>query len=270
MKYEDFAPDLLVTAEGPLRLVELNRPEQLNSMSDLLHSGLAALWDLLADDEEARAVIVTGRGRAFSAGGNFEVMTRVQRDAGFREQNVLEARRIVTGMLRCPVPVIAAVNGPAVGLGTSLALLSDLVLVSEEAYFADPHLGVGLVPGDGGALALPLLVGPQRAKELLFFGSRVNPEDAVRLGLANRVVAPDKLLAEARELGNRLAELPVQAVRDTKRLVNLHMEQAAATVLEPSLLAERQSMTSAEHIELVSQLIARSKKKAASNKDKAK
>ncbi|MET7842778.1 enoyl-CoA hydratase/isomerase family protein [Streptomyces sp. NPDC005356] len=269
MQYEDLAPDLLVTAEGPLRLVELNRPEQLNSMSDLLHSGLAALWDRIAADEEARAVILTGRGRAFSAGGNFEVMTRVQRDAGFREQNVVEARRIVTGMLRCPVPVIAAVNGPAVGLGTSLALLSDLVLISEKAYFADPHLGVGLVPGDGGALALPLLVGPLRAKELLFFGSRVDPQDAVRLGLANRVVAPDKLLDEARELADRLARLPVQAVRDTKRLVNLHLEQAAAVVLEPSLMAERQSMASAEHIDLVAELIARHEKKAGTGKEKA-
>ena len=145
-------------------------------------------------------MVLTGRGRAFSAGGDFHVMTRVQRDEAFREQNIDEARRIITGMVRCPVPVIAAVNGPAVGLGCSLALLSDMVLMAEGAYLADPHVQVGLVAGDGGAMVLPLIVGLARAKELLFLGERVSGEEAVRLGLANRVVPRDKLLDEAMDL----------------------------------------------------------------------
>lgn len=114
--------------------------------------------------------------------------------------------------------MVAAVNGPAVGLGCSLAMLSDLVLVSETAHFADPHVQVGLVADDGAALVLPLLVGLARAKELLFLGERVNPDDAVQLGIANRVVPADKLLDEAMALAERLA----QALRDTKRAVNLH------------------------------------------------
>ncbi|MFG2965833.1 MULTISPECIES: enoyl-CoA hydratase/isomerase family protein [unclassified Streptomyces] len=248
--------DLLVTAVGPVRLVELNRPGQLNAMSEELHTGLAGLWERLTADPEARAVVVTGRGRAFSAGGNFEIMTRVQRDAAFREQQVEEARRIITGMIRCPLPVIAAVNGPAVGLGCSLALLSDLVLVADDAYLADPHVQVGLVAGDGGAFVLPALVGAVRAKELLFLGERVSAEDAVRLGIANRAVPKDKLRDEAMDLAGRLAALPAQALRETKRAVNRHLEQTLDTVMEPALLAERDSMHAPDHIAAVERITA--------------
>ncbi|MEV8543512.1 enoyl-CoA hydratase/isomerase family protein [Streptomyces sp. NPDC051572] len=248
--------DLVVTALGPVRLIELNRPDQLNAMSEELHSGLASVWDTVADDPEARVVVLTGRGRAFSAGGNFDIMTRVQRDPVFRQRNVDEARRIITGLVRCPLPVIAAVNGPAVGLGCSLALLSDLVLITDDAYVADPHVQVGLVAGDGGALVLPLLVGLTRAKELLFLGGRVSAEEAVRLGVANRVVPKDKLLDEAMDLAGRLAALPAQALRGTKRAVNLHLEQAIAAVLEPALLAERDSMHDPDHIAAVEEIIA--------------
>jgi enoyl-CoA hydratase len=253
---DELAPELVVTAEGPIRLIELNRPEQRNAASEALHTALADLWDRLAADEAVRAVVLTGRGRAFSAGGDFHVMTRVQRDEAFREQNIAEARRIITGMVRCPVPVIAAVNGPAVGLGCSLALLSDLVLMAEGSYLADPHVQVGLVAGDGGAMVLPLIVGLARAKELLFLGERVSATEAVRLGLANRVVPGDKLLDEAMDLARRLAALPAGALRGTKRAVNLHLEQAMSTVMETALGAERDSMHSPEHVAIVASLIA--------------
>jgi enoyl-CoA hydratase len=249
--------ELVVTSDGPVRLIELNRPEQRNAASEALHTALAAVWDRLAADETVRAVVLTGRGRAFSAGGDFHVMTRVQRDEAFREQNVAEARSIITGMVRFPAPVIAAVNGPAVGLGCSLALLSDLVLMAEGAYLADPHLQVGLVPGDGGPMVLPLVVGLARAKEMLFLGERVSAAEAVRLGLANRVVPGEELLADAMDLGRRLAALPARALRDTKRAVNLHLEQAMATVMETALAAERDSMGSPEHAETVAKLLAK-------------
>ena len=255
--YDVLPPGLVVTQAGPVRLIELDRPEQLNSTSEDLHAALAMVWDLVEADTEARAVVLTGRGRAFSAGGNFEVMTRVQTDAGFRDRNVAEARRIVTGMVRCPVPVVAAVNGPAVGLGSTLALLSDLVVMAEEAYLADPHVQVGLVAGDGGALALPLLVGMSKAKELLFLGDRVSAEEAVRLGIANRVVPREKVVEEAMNLAGRLAELPAQALRDTKRLVNLHLERAIAGGMEAGLAAERESMHSPEHVAIVDGILAR-------------
>jgi enoyl-CoA hydratase/carnithine racemase len=255
---DDLAPDLVVIVEGPVWLIELNRPEQRNAASEALHTALAGVWDHVAADDDVRAVVLTGRGRAFSAGGDFHVMTRVQRDEAFREQNIDEARRIITGMVRCPVPVITAVNGPAVGLGCSLALLSDMVLMAEGAYLADPHVQVGLVAGDGGAMVLPLIVGLARARELLFLGERVSGEDAVRLGLANRVLPRDKLLTEAMDLARRLAALPAAALRGTKRAVNLHLEQAMATVMETALAAERDSMASPEHAAIVAGLIAKS------------
>jgi enoyl-CoA hydratase len=255
---DDLAPDLVVIVEGPVWLIELNRPEQRNAAGEALHTALAGVWDHVAADDEVRAVVLTGRGRAFSAGGDFHVMTRVQRDEAFREQNIDEARRIITGMVRCPVTVITAVNGPAVGLGCSLALLSDMVLMAEGAYLADPHVQVGLVAGDGGAMVLPLIVGLARARELLFLGERVSGEEAVRLGLANRVVPRDKLLAEAMDLARRLAALPAAALRGTKRAVNLHLEQAMATVMETALAAERDSMASPEHAAIVAGLIAKS------------
>ncbi|MGW0648011.1 enoyl-CoA hydratase/isomerase family protein [Streptomyces umbrinus] len=258
--------DLVVTSHGAVQLIELNRPEQLNSMSEELHSTLASVWGTLADDPEARVVVLTGRGRAFSAGGNFDIMTRVQRDRAFRERNVDEARRIITGMVRCPLPVIAAVNGPAVGLGCSLALLSDLVLIADDAYLADPHVQVGLVAGDGGALILPLLVGLTRAKELLFLGDRVGAEEAVRLGIANRVIPKDKLLDEAMDLAGRLAALPARALRETKRAVNLHLEQALTSVLEPALLAERDTMHDPDHIAVVEKIIASRGRRRATEK----
>ena len=251
--------ELVVTAEGPIRVIELNRPEQRNAASEALHTALASVWDHIAADDQARAVVLTGRGRAFSAGGDFHVMTRVQRDDAFREQNLAEACAIITGMVRCPVPVIAAVNGPAVGLGCSLALLSDMVLMAEGAYLADPHVQVGLAAGDGGAMVLPLIVGPARAKELLFLGERVSAEECVRLGLANRVVPGEALLDEAVDLARRLAALPATALRGTKRAVNLHLEQAMGLVMETALAAERDSMRSAEHVAIVERLIAKSR-----------
>ncbi|MER6957203.1 MULTISPECIES: enoyl-CoA hydratase/isomerase family protein [unclassified Streptomyces] len=258
--------DLVVTAVGPVRLVELNRPEQRNAMSEELHTRLASVWEELAADPQAGAIVLTGRGRAFSAGGNLDIMTRVQRDEAFRERQVDEARRIVTGMLRCPLPVIAAVNGPAVGLGSSLALLSDLVLIADDAYVADPHVQVGLVAGDGGAYLLPLLVGATRAKELLFLGEKVSAEDAVRLGLANRAVPRDKLLDEAMELARRLAAQPAQALRQTKLAVNRHLEQALGTVMEPALLAERDTMHAPDHIAVVEEIIASRARRRADEK----
>ena len=254
---DDLAPDLIVTAEGPVRLIELNRPEQRNAASEALHTALADIWDRIAADDRVRAVVLTGRGRAFSAGGDFHVMTRVQQDEAFLEQNIVEARRIITGMVRCPVPVIAAVNGPAVGLGCSLALLSDMVLMAKGAYLADPHVQVGLVAGDGGAMVLPLIVGLARAKELLFLGERVSGEEAIRLGLANRVVPGDKLLDQAMDLAptGRAARRGAAA---HQRAVNLHLEQAMALVMETALGAERDSMHSPEHVAIVAKLIAKS------------
>jgi len=250
--------ELQVHAEGPVRIVTLNRPEQLNATNEELHRGLSLVWRHVAADPDARVAILTGAGKTFSAGGDFHFMTKLAADERFREQTMEEARTILLDMIRFPLPLIAAVNGPAVGLGCSLVLSCDLVLLSDQAHLADPHLAVGLVPGDGGAALWPLFTSMLRVKEFLFTGDRIGPEQAVALGLANRVVPAAELMAEALKLAQRLARLPQRALRDTKRALNAHIEKAVAGPLEIAIQAELASMTSPEHAERVRKLIAKS------------
>jgi enoyl-CoA hydratase/carnithine racemase len=251
--------ELQVRAEGAIRIVTLNRSEQLNATNAALHRGLSLVWRELADDREASVVILTGAGKAFSAGGDFHFMQRLQSDEKFREETMEEARTILLDMIRFPLPLIAAVNGPAVGLGASLALSCDLVLLSDQAHLADPHLNVGLVAGDGGAALWPLMTSMLRAKEFIFTGDRIGPEQAVQLGLANRVVPDAELMAEALKLAGRLARLPQRALRDTKRALNAHLEKAVSGPLEIAIQAEMASMASPEHAARVAKMLAKSK-----------
>jgi enoyl-CoA hydratase/carnithine racemase len=250
--------ELRIHADGPVRVVTLSRPEHLNATNSALHRGLSLVWRELLEDADARVVILTGAGKAFSAGGDFQFMTKLQSDEKFREDTMEEARTILLDMIRFPLPVIAAVNGPAVGLGCSLAISCDIVLISDQAHLADPHLNVGLVAGDGGAALWPLMTSMLRAKEFIFTGDRIDPEQAVSLGLANRVVPDAELMAEATKLAQRLARLPQRALRDTKRALNAHIEKAVAGPLEIAIQAEMASMTSPEHIARVAKLISRS------------
>jgi enoyl-CoA hydratase/carnithine racemase len=242
--------ELVVTAEGPVRVVRLNRPDQLNGTNRPMHQALARVWDHLEDDADARAVIVTGTGPTFSAGGDFDYMQENIDDQAMRAQTISEGRAIIRGMVRCPLPVIAAVNGPAVGLGCSIAVLCDIVLMAENAFLADPHLRMGLVPGDGG-MVWPALIGLSRAKEYLFLGSRIPPEKAVELGLASRVVASGELMPEALALANRLAQVPPAALQRTKTALNGYLEAQLDGAFESALTGELQSMGSTEHRDAV-------------------
>ena len=170
----------------------------LNSVNDNLHVGLARLWQRLTDDPTARAAVITGAGRAFSAGGDFSYLAELAEDADLRAKTIRDGREIVLGMARCRIPVVAAVNGPAVGLGCSLVALSDIVYIAEDAYLADPHVQVGLVAADGGPLTWPLHISLLLAKEYALTGTRIRAERAVELGLANHVAADP--VAEAIDL----------------------------------------------------------------------
>jgi enoyl-CoA hydratase len=239
-------PGLEVSSHGSVRQVTLDRPEKLNAVNADLHESLSNVWQAIAADPQARAVVITGAGKAFSAGGDREFLERIAQDAQWRYENMRQARRIVQEMIAFPLPVIAAVNGPAVGLGCSVALLSDLVLMSESAFFADPHVAIGLVAADGGALCWPLLTSLIRAKEYLFTGDRIDARSALELGFANRVVAPEELLEAAHALAERLAAQPAQAMRDTKRAVNIHLQRAVGAVLDFAFSAEAETFTSAD------------------------
>jgi enoyl-CoA hydratase len=252
--------EIQIDADGPVRIVRLNRPGALNAVDAKLHTALSLVWRQLAADDRASTVVLTGAGEAFSAGGDFDFMTQLQASAGFRERVMEEARAILLDMIRFPLPLVAAVNGPAVGLGCSLALSCDIVLMSDRAHLADPHVGVGLVAGDGGAALWPLFASLLRVKEYLFTGDAIAPELAVQIGLANRVVAAADLMDEALRLAHRLARVPQTALRDTKRALQAHVERAVSGPLEIAIQAELKSMGSPEHAERVKKLIERSKR----------
>jgi enoyl-CoA hydratase len=241
-------PSILVENDGPVRVVTLNRPEHRNAVNQEMHSAFARLWPRLADDPEARAVVLTGAGEAFSAGGDLvQWFENYVENPVTRRQGMREARRIVREMVEFPLPVVAAVNGPAVGFGCSIAVLCDIVLMGEGAFLADTHVAAGIVAGDGGSVAWPLLTSLLKAKEYLLLGERIPATVAVEVGLANRVVADGQVLAEATALAHRLAALAPRAVQDTKRVLNLHLERAISGILEFGISAESECFTTPEH-----------------------
>jgi enoyl-CoA hydratase len=248
----DMPTEIDVQADGDLRIVTLNRPDSLNSVDDALHSGLAWLWPRLSEDRGARAAVLTGAGRAFSAGGDFAYLDELGRDPELRAKTILHGREIVLGMARCRIPVVAAVNGPAVGLGCSLVALSDIVYMAETAYLADPHVQVGLVAADGGPLTWPLHTSLLWAKEYALTGARISAEKALDMGLANHVVADP--LAEALACAKRITQLPRQAVESTKRLLNIHLEQAVHATLDYANTAEDQSFQTEDFRTIVARL----------------
>ena len=232
---------LLTTIDDGVAVVTLNRPAALNATDEALHGALAEVWPRLSADSEGRAIVLTGAGRAFSGGGDLDLLRRMSEDPALRERIMAEAVEIVEAMIAVPVPIVAAVNGPAVGLGCSLSAMSDLVVMDEDAYFADPHVLLGLVAADGGALTWPLLTSLLRAKEFLLLGDRLPAPQALELGLANRVVPAGTSVERATELAVRLAALPPQAVRETKAALNHTLRSVVASALGPVVEAESAS-----------------------------
>jgi len=235
----DMPAEIVVEADGPLRIITLNRPEALNAVNDALHTGLARLWPRLSEDHDARAAVLTGAGRAFSAGGDFGYLEELSRDPVLRAATIGHGRDLVLGMARCRIPVVAAVNGPAVGLGCSLIALSDVVFMAESAYLADPHVSIGLVAADGGPLTWPLHTSLLWAKEYALTGARIPASRALEMGLANHVV--EDPLAEALACAKRIAGLPRQAVESTKRILNLQLERAVLATIDYAMTSEEVS-----------------------------
>lgn len=242
----DLPPSLIVESDGPIRVIRLNRPDALNATNHELHTGLAALFPQIDRDLDARVAVVTGNGRAFSAGGDFNYLDELTKDDAMRKQTLVDGKNIVTGMASCRVPVVAAVNGPAVGLGCSIVALSDIVYMAESAHLADPHVMVGLVAADGGPITWPLLTSLQLAKEYALTGDKITAERAAAIGLANHVVPDDEVFEAAMACAKRIAKLPQRATEDTKKVMNLHLQRAVLATIDYALGAEEKSFTSPE------------------------
>jgi len=236
-------PELVIEHRGPVAVLTMNNPSMRNAFTDDMHVGMREVWEHFALDDTVRAVVLTGAGKAFSAGGNIPGFIRDYEDGQRRRETMRHARRLLESMAECPKPLIAAVNGPAVGLGCSVAVSCDLVLIAESAYMADTHVSVGLVAGDGGTALWPLFMSLLKAKYYLMTGERIPAADCVALGLANFAVPDAKLLDEAVALGDRLAQQPRQALEETKRALSLHAQRAIQAVAPFALAAEAESFT---------------------------
>ena len=256
MEYE-LPEELIVESIGQVRVVVLNRPDKLNAVTQTMHHALRDVWGQLASDREARAVVLTGAGSAFCSGGDVENFIRNNNDVDHRRRSIRGAKELFDVMMDFPLPVVAAVNGPAVGLGCNLAVSCDLVLIADSAYLAESHVAVGLVAGDGGTTLWPQMMSILKAKELVLLGDRITADDAVRLGLANRVVPAGSLRVEAIALAQRLADLPAQAVQQTKRAFNMHLKRAALDVMDFSLQAEFDSFGSDYTRQVAERLLSR-------------
>jgi enoyl-CoA hydratase len=235
-------PDAVrVESDGPVRIVRLARPKHLNAINEELHRGLTQVFPLVSADPDARVAVITGEGRAFSAGGDFDLLERMVADHTLRRDVIAEGRELVLNMIRCRVPVVAAVNGPAVGLGCSVIALSDVVYMAESAYLSDPHVMVGLVAADGGPLTWPLHTSLLLAKEYAFTGDRISAARARDIGLANHVCPDNEVLSTALAAAHRIAALPRQAVEATKRVLNLHVERSVLATIDFAMSAESAS-----------------------------
>lgn len=236
---------------GDVLRVTIDHPgSERNAVDALLHGELGRLMAELRDETEARAVVLTGAGSAFSAGGDFRWFPELRSVEALDELR-RHARRMLADLLDVEIPVVAAVNGPAVGLGASIALLCDVVVAADTASFVDPHVRVGLVAGDGGTVAWPAALGPARAKWHLLSGEPLAATEAAALGLVTRCVPLDQLQDTALAMAEQLAANPPLAVRFTKAALNQPLKRALLETVDVALPLELATFLSADHAEAV-------------------
>ncbi|HEV8718859.1 MAG TPA: enoyl-CoA hydratase-related protein [Candidatus Binatia bacterium] len=255
-----------VETANKLATVTLNRPDSLNAVNPQLHHELERIWVDLTEDSDVNAILLTGAGKAFCAGGDVKGMASRSGGGGEGGQrrfalNPAGGRRLVQNMLEVEQPIIGAINGDAVGLGATIALFCDVIVASEKARFGDPHVRVGIVAGDGGAVIWPLLIGPARAKEFLMRGHLVNGTEAARMGLVNYAVPPEEVLPKARELAQELADGPTWAIRWSKLSVNKWLKDQLNLILDASLAYEMITFTTEDHKEAARAFVEKRKPK---------
>ncbi|MFD8213982.1 enoyl-CoA hydratase/isomerase family protein [Streptomyces sp. NPDC059697] len=250
---------VLHATDNHVSWITLNRPETLNAITPDQRERLIQHLTHASCDPDVRAVVITATGRGFCAGADLRGGPPAgERVAGDVARTIrLGAQRLIGAVLDCEKPVIAAVNGTAAGLGAHLALACDLVLAADSAKFIEVFVRRGLVPDGGGAYLLPRLVGPQRAKELMFFGDALTAADAARLGLVNRVVPPDDLEKTARDWAERLATGPTRALALTKQLVNASLDTDRSTAFAAEAAAQEINMTTTDATEGVTSFVER-------------
>ena len=250
-----------LAVEGPLALITITRPDALNALGQPGDGdAFAAVCARINGDRAIRAAILTGEGRAFSAGGDVKAMKeRTGAFAGspaeIREAYRTNIHRIVRALYGLEVPLVAAVNGPAIGLGCDVACMADIRIASDKARFGVTFLKLGLIPGDGGAWLTPRLIGMSRAAELLYTGDVIDAQTAADWGLVSRVVPHDSLLDEARALATRIAQQPPHALRVAKSLLRHGQSASFDTIMEMSAAAQALMHETNDHVEGVNAIL---------------
>ncbi|WP_394297893.1 enoyl-CoA hydratase/isomerase family protein [Streptomyces globisporus] len=252
--------DLLHTVENGVSWITLNRPEAMNAVTRDQRERIIALLAEASAAPDVRCVVVTATGRGFCAGADLRGAPSASGEqvAGDVARMIRRgAQRFIGAVMDCEKPVIAAVNGTAAGIGAHLAFACDLVLAAESARFIEVFVRRGLVPDGGGAYLLPRLIGPQRAKELMFFGDAVPAAEALAMGLVNRVVPSEALEKTAREWAERLAQGPTRALALTKQLVNASLDVDRSTAFTAEATAQELNMTTRDAQEGVTSFVER-------------
>lgn len=248
MEYVNYKA-LDIQRDGFVLRVTFNRPDTMNAVDEDMEADLARLFMELPMDDQTRVVVLTGAGRCFSAGGDFDQMQRCIDNPGVFYNSMSRAKHLVTSMLDCPKPVIARINGHAMGLGATIALLCDFTIAVEEAKIADPHVKVGFVAGDGGAVLWPQLIGYARAKEYLMLGETATGRQAADIGLITRAVSAADLDSTVNDFIERILATPPRALQWTKLSVNIGLKQMASSVLDASIAYEALSNNTRDHQE---------------------
>lgn len=245
------APGLRIETDDGVTTLTSDRPEARNALSGEAMDALSRRLAAARDDEAVRVVVLTGAGTAFSAGGDIAAMQDKIDRPELWDRTADALRRLIFAVLDFDKPLIARINGHAVGFGATLALFCDVTFAVDGAKIGDLHVGAGLAAGDGGALIWPQLVGLSRAKEYLLSGDLMDAAEAARLGLINHAVPEDQLDERVYGLARRLAAGATESIRATKRLLNLPLRERAQAQMEIGLALSAQSNLSDEHREAV-------------------
>lgn len=238
---------LLLERRGRLLSITMNRPEVLNAFGATMHTEIIDAFRFAASDPGSDVILLTGAGRAFSAGGDLGRMEECIADPDEFHREAADAKRLIFSLLDIEKPIVARVNGHAVGLGATIALFCDVIFAADSAKIGDPHVKVGLVAGDGGAIIWPHLIGFARAKEYLMTGKLIPTPDAAAMGLINHAVPADQLDSRVNEFCDELLAGATMAIRWTKVTVNLELKRLAHALMDPGIAYESLSVRTEEH-----------------------
>lgn len=258
MDYAEKFPSFKVEIDNGIALVKFNHPERRNAMGGTMHREVEDIFPALAEDPAVRVVVITGEGKAFSAGGNIKnMLERFGSEEAWKHALSSPARvkRLVENIINCQLPTIAAINGDAMGLGATIALCCDIQVMADTARIGDTHVKAGLVAGDGGTIIWPLLIGASRAKDHLMRGKVLNGVEAEKLALVNYCVPEAEVLTHAMEIAAELSALPPLAVRWTKVAVNKMLKAQFALMADASIAYEDLTLMSQDHREALQAMV---------------